>query len=130
MMVGMNEIVYHQNAMTTAIRQVELGFIEFFKRVDVIYLVVGLMSSNAGIIIVFLSLVEYLCRLLPKVKRIAITLCVGIVIFILRLIVLEINNFNKIFDKYIIYFGLATAIFIPLLLFVIAKVKIYAHKKN
>lgn len=128
MMVGKNEIVHYQDAMITAIRQVELPFIEFLKRVDVIYLVVGLMGIHAGITIVYTSIVEYVCRIFSKVSRVIIVVCVGIAIFVLGTIASGINNFGKVFSELVIYFGLAAAAFIPILLFVIAKVKKHAGK--
>lgn len=128
MMVGINEIVHYQDAMVTAIRQVELPFIEFLKRVDVIYLVVGLMGIHAGIIIVYTSIVEYACRLFSRMSRTLIVICMGAIIFILGLIALGINNFGKVFNELVIYFGLAAAAFIPILLFIIAKVKKHAGK--
>lgn len=128
MMVGKNEIVHYQDAMLTAIRQAELPFIEFLKRLDVVYLVVGLLGVHAGITIAYTSVVEYVCKVFSKVSRVIIVICVGAAIFILALFTLGIDNFGKVFGEIIIYFGLVAAAFIPILLFVIAKVKKHAGK--
>jgi spore germination protein len=128
MMIGRNEIVHYQDAMIAAIRQVELPKIEFLKRVDVLHFVVDLMAIHAGIMIAYTSAVEYVCRVFSKVSRVIAVICVGSAIFILGLVALGINNFDKAFGEIIIYFGLVAAAFIPILLFVIAKVKKHAGK--
>ncbi len=128
MMIGRNEIVHYQDAEITAIRQVELPFIEFLRRIDIVYLIVGLMGLHAGITIVYTAIVEYVCRLFSRANRIIIVIGTGTIIFALGLIASDINSFGEIFKEYIIYFGLIAAAFIPILLLIIAKVKKHAGK--
>ncbi len=130
MMIGMNEIVHYNDALITALRQVELPFIEFLRRLDVLYLTVGFMGIFASIIIVYTAIVEYVCRVFPRMKRLLVVALVGLVIFLLGWIALDISRFGQMVSEVLTYAGLAAAAFIPILLFTIAKVKKRAGKAH
>jgi len=123
MMVGLDEIKYYEYPLFSAIRQIELEKIEFLKRLDVLYLTAGLMSVFAVVAVLYLAAVEYTVKLLPRVKRLVIVIGVGIAIFVGSIIGPGIDNFNEIITQYTSYTGLIAAGFIPIGLWVIAKVK-------
>jgi len=130
MMLGMNEIVHNNDPLIAAIRQVDLPFINFLERMDILYLTVGFMGIFAGKSIVYLAIVEFACRLFPRVKRAVIVIAAGAAIFLLDLLILDINSFGAFFNVFAIFIGTAAAIVIPVLLFVLAKVKKRAGKIN
>ena len=123
MMVGLHEIRYYEYPLLAAIRQIQLKNVEFLRRVDILYLTMGLMGIFAGESVVYLAIVEYGGRLLPRVSRAAIVICTGAVIFVLSLIGFGIENFDEIMSRYIKYAGLIAAGLIPIILWIIAKVR-------
>ena len=123
MMIGLHEIQYYEYALLPAIRQLNLEKIEFLKRVDMIYLTIGLMGIFAGMSVVYLAVVEYASRLLPRVKRAAIVIAAGVLIFGLSMIGFGIPDFKEIITGYISYTGLIAAGLIPAVLLIVAKVK-------
>ena len=74
-------------------------------------------------IIVFTAIVEFTCRLIPKVKRNIIVIVIGIIFLILCLLALNINNMKEVFESFAPYLVLTSSILIPTLLFIIAKIK-------
>ena len=83
MMVGFNEIVHYNYPLLVAIRQVELPYLKIFQRIDLLYLTVGFIGLFAGLSIVYLNIVEYICRMLPKVKRVLVVIAVGLAAFLI-----------------------------------------------
>jgi len=132
MMIGINEIVHYEDALITALRQIQLPQLDFLRRLDVIFIVIALMGMISGIMIVFTAIVEYLVKIFSRINRVLIIIGIGILIFGLSLIALNIKDFQKTFPKIIIYFGLVAAGVIPITLYSIAKVKKYVkiYQKN
>ncbi|MFZ7134042.1 MAG: GerAB/ArcD/ProY family transporter [Eubacteriales bacterium] len=120
MLLGINNTIALNDAFIEAIKIVELPVIE---RTDIFYLTFGLTSLFAGMIIVFTAILEYACRLIPKVKRHIIVITIGIVFFILCLFALNINNMRDVFESFAPYLVLTSTILIPTLLLIIAQVK-------
>lgn len=123
MMVGLNEIQYHEFAFLTALRQLELKQVEFLRRIDILYLTLGLMRIFAGVSIAYLAAVEYLCRLIPRANRILIVAVTGALIFLLALMGSRVPNLGDLFRIVMTYVGIFSAVLIPVGLWVIAKVK-------
>lgn len=123
MMVGIHEITYYQYPLINAIRQIVLHYIEFLRRVDIVYLTLGVMGVVAGISMVYLAIVEYLCRLFIRAARWLIVAIVGFAIYILSIASFAIFDFTTMVGQSITYAGLFAAGVIPLVLWVTAKVK-------
>jgi hypothetical protein len=102
--------------------------IEFLSRVDIFYLTFGFAGVVAGKSVVIIALVEYLSRILTKVKRIYIVIGVCILIFISSVVSSYIKDFEVTFSGIITWTGLIAALLIPLTLYIIAKVKRRAGK--
>lgn len=130
MMVGMDDIVNYTDSLIAAMRQVELPSIEFLSRIDIFYLTVGFAVSFVYIIIVYCAIVEYICKMFPKLSRLAIVVAVGVILFILGIFASGIDNLRKVFSLYAVYLIPAASIVIPVLLYIIAKVKKNARKTN
>jgi spore germination protein (amino acid permease) len=130
MMIGMNEIKSNNNALISAIRHIELPTLSFFERMDVFYLTVGFSGMYATKTIVILSATEYACKILPKVKRIIIVAAVMAVTLLLDILYYNVKGFDEFYKVFFLSAGNAAAIGIPLILFILAKVKGHAYKAN
>ncbi len=129
MMVGLNEIAHYNYPLITAIRLVELPFLRIFQRIDVLYLTVGFIGLFAGLSIVYLNIVEYICRILPKARRIYIVLAVGLAAFVVSQLIQVIKGIDETLINVITLSGILSAFLIPITLLIIAKVKKYANKE-
>lgn len=129
MTISMNELIHYNHPVIAAIRQIEIPNLDIFRRLDIVYLTIGFTGIFASIIAVYAADVEYVCRLLPQINRITIVIFIGVVIYVLALISLNIKNFNDIFTAIFTYIGLVSAVFIPSLLLIIAKVKKHEDKE-
>lgn len=120
MILGINNTIAFSDAFIEAIKIVELPVIE---RTDIFYLIFGLTSLFSGMIIVFTVILEFACRLIPRVKRHIIVIAIGIVFFTLCLFGLNINNPNDVFESFAPYLVLTSSILIPTLLLIIAQLR-------
>lgn len=128
MMLGMNEVVYHADALIEATRLIEFKSIEFLQRVDIIYMTLGLMGMFTAKSVAYMVLVEFCSRLLPRVKRVTHVVVCGIVIFAVSTVLHRFYNIEKLLVEIIAYSGILTSLIIPGLLLIIAKVKKNAGK--
>jgi Mn2+/Fe2+ NRAMP family transporter len=74
-------------------------------------------------IIVFAAVVEFSCKIVPKVKRHIVVIIIALIFFILSMFALEINNFEKITEAFSLYLVLISSFLIPITVFILAKVK-------
>ncbi len=118
--LGINNTILYNDSFIEAIKVVYVPIIE---RTDIFYLTVGLTSLFAGMIIVFLSVLEFSCRLVPRVKRTVVTPVIAAVLYTLCLPALSIRNITVKLDAYAPYFVAVSAILIPCFLMVIALVR-------
>jgi len=125
--LGINNTMTLNDAFIEAIRVVEIPVIE---RTDIFYLTFGLTSLFAGMIMVYAVVVDFACRLFPKVKRLAIVMAASGVFFILCLFALNIKNINDVFQSFAIYLALISGTLIPMLLFIVAKIKKRAQRRR
>ena len=128
MMIGINEIIHYQDATLTSIRLIQLPKIEFLKRLDAVYLTVGLMGIHAAIIVIYMVIVEFLTKIFLKLKRLFIVIGVGLLILLISILVLRIKDFLEIFGQSIIFFGIVALVLIPSILLIIALVKKYEKR--
>ena len=103
--------------------------IKIFERIDILFLTVGFLGSLAGTSFVYLNVVEYLCRMLPNVKRVLIVTAVGFCALLIGLLVQNIKDVDKLLVDILTYTGVFTAFIIPTVLLIIAKVKKHGNKK-
>ena len=122
-MLGLNEIAFHTYPLIDAVRLVQYPAIEFLQRVDVSYMTFGFIRIFIAEGIVYMALVEILCKMLPKVKRLVVVLGSGAVFAVLSVVCLGIQEIPEILKGALSYAGIAAAFVIPLVLYVIAKVK-------
>lgn len=128
MMLGSNEIVYHNDALIEAIRLVQYPTVEFLQRLDIFYLTFGFMGVSIVKSLVYTAVVEYFCRMFPKVKRIYPVIGIGVIIFVLSELSKDVRDLEAVLSGVISVAGLAAAAAIPGLLYIIARVKRHAGK--
>jgi len=128
MMNGMNEIQHENNSLISAIRQIQVPALSFFERLDLMYLTIGFSGLFAAKTVVMLAVMEYGCKLLPKVKRLYIALAVMLLVFMGDMFLFSLGHFGDFFEVFCRTAGVAAAFGIPLMLLIIAKVKGYGKK--
>lgn len=129
MMIGDHEILHYNYPLIAAIRQVQLSKLKVFQRIDLLYLTVGFIALLSGLSIFYLNIVEYLCRMLPKAKRLLVTAIVGFAAFLSVFVMKDTENILKTLTAAITLFGVFAAGVTPAALLIIAKVKNRAGKK-
>lgn len=120
MMLGLYNIQNYNYALIEAIKLVDNPVLERF---DILYLTVGFAGLIAGICAVYVALVEYTCKLFPKMNRKISVFLLGAIITALSMVGLGTKNSEQFFNSVIPVSGLVSAFFIPVLLLVIAKVR-------
>ena len=128
MMVGMNEVINENNSMISAIRQIELPFLDFFERLDILYLTAGFMGLFAAKTIVITAALEFACRLLPRVSRALVVAGISIAVFCIDLVLLQQNELGRLFEAFTLTAGNVAALVIPVALLILTKVKQHANK--
>ena len=126
--IGLNEIVYHTYPLIDAIRLVEYKAIEFFQRVDILYMTFGFVRTFIGKAVVYVAIVEYLCKILPKANRMVIVVSTGVVIYFASILTLGIKDISDILRVVLGYTGVMASFLIPVTLTIIAKVKKHGKK--
>lgn len=120
MILGINNARLLNDSFIEAIKITEAPVIE---RLDIFYLTFGLASLFSGMFIVFAAVVEFSCKIVPKVKRHIAVIIIAVIFFVLSMFCLEIYNFEKITETFSLYLVLISSFLIPITVFIIAKVK-------
>lgn len=120
MMLGREAAKNYNFALIEAIKMVENPIVERF---DILYLTVGFAGLVAGVSAVYLALVEYVVKLIPKLGRLIVVAVVGAVMIGLGVLVEPIHAISDLLEVVMRYTGLVSAFVIPLVLFMIMKVK-------
>ncbi len=126
MRLGLHEIVHYNDALIVAIRNMEVPFLDFFQRLDFLYLTVGFMGFFLGATIFYTAFIELLCKVFPKAKRVTIVIIVGVTSYLLSLLAIQGLEYSQFFEEVSVYMCLVTTFVIPALLLIISKVKRHA----
>jgi spore germination protein len=129
MMIAPYEIIHYNYPLVVAIRQVELPLLKVFQRIDLIYLTVGFIGLFSGLSIVYLNIVEYICRMLPRAKRSLVVTAVGAAAFLGEYLIQGIVDIKKTLQEIVTYSGILAAGLIPVVLIIITKAKKHGNKK-
>ena len=89
----------------------------------IFYLNIGLTSLYMGIIMVHLSSLEYVCRLLPRAKRVIITPVQAILFFGLCFAALRVSDLSGIMDRFMPYLIAVSSFAIPGVLLLVAAIR-------
>lgn len=120
MNLGINNTVLFNDSFIEAIKITETPVIE---RLDIFYLTFGLTSLFSGMIIIFCVVTEYACRIFRKVKRLYIVLAVFLVFLVLSIAAMNMIEIKKAIESFDFYLVPVSTILIPVLVFVLAKIK-------
>ncbi len=123
MKLGIHSIVNYRDALIVAIRDTSPRALEIVSRLDILYLTIGFGGLFVGISIVLLVIVEYICRMLPKVKRLIVVCAVGVTAYVATFIVSGIRGYEQFTVQTGTFLGLISTIGIPFVLLIIAAVK-------
>lgn len=123
--LGVEDTQNYQDALIVSIRRVDMAFLQFFKRLDVLFLVAWLFGVFSGVTLMKYAVTVYAEKLFPKVSRRWIVLCANIVVFILAILPQNYNQLIDIYGGIMQYAAILPAFVIPLVLLFIAKVKKY-----
>jgi Na+/proline symporter len=80
--------------------------------------------------VLYLVIVELLCKMLPKVKRIVIVVIVGAAVTLASVLTVELPKFIEALVTILSIGGIAAVFVIPLMLLLITKVKKNAQKNR
>lgn len=120
MILGLNNTMCFNDAFVEAIKIIDIPILE---RMDLFYLTFGLSSLFCGMILVFLAILEFACKIFPKVKRLLMTILIGVILFTLSVFGLKLQDPDKLFQSFGIYLLLTSSFGIPILLFVLSKIR-------
>lgn len=126
--VGVDDIVNYRDALIVAIRRVDVEFLQFLKRLDIVFIFAWLGAIFCTINILLYTLNEYICKILPHKNKLLPLTIVTALVYIAGLIPGDFNAASEILSFFTGYIGLITAVFIPLILLIVAKVKRYVGK--
>jgi Na+/proline symporter len=97
---------------------------------DIIYDTIGFMRVFVAKSILYLVIVELICKMLPKAKRIVVVVIVGAVVALASFFTIEMPNFIDTLVSILSISGIAAAFVIPLILLLVTKVKKNAEKNR
>jgi len=120
MILGINNTILLNDAFIEAIKITEAPVIE---RLDILYLTFGLSSLFCGMIIVFTAALEFACRIFSRVKRHIVVVAIGVILYILCLLALNIKDIEKLLEFFSFYLVIISSFLIPAAAFILAKVK-------
>lgn len=124
MKLGLNSIIHYKDALLFAIRDMNVPLLDFFKRLDVLFLTVGFIGFFMGISIVYTVLTELILKVFVKLKRVLVVVILAVSSYLLCLIANMIHaDFSKFVQNVGTFLGLTAAAVIPTILLIITKVK-------
>jgi spore germination protein (amino acid permease) len=129
-MIGLDEIKHYNYPLVDAIRLVEYKKIEFFQRVDITYQTIGFIRVFVAKGIIYMAVVEYLCKIFSKAKRLVIVIITGFLLYTTDIIALGIPDIRAKLFMIRTYYAYAVCFIIPLALLMMAKVKKNGKKND
>ncbi|WFD09195.1 GerAB/ArcD/ProY family transporter [Tepidibacter hydrothermalis] len=125
--MGVDGIVHYKDALFATIRRVDIKSLQFLERIDGIFLTIWIMGMFCTASIEAYGSVFLMSKWFKDIHFNLLAFIVIILAFIVGQIPKTIDDVEKIMD-YISYCTLITAGFIPMILFLITKVKKYDKK--
>jgi len=123
MKLGINDIVNYNDSLIVAIRDLSLPFLDFFERIDILFLTIGFLGFYLGISVVFTALTEFLCSMFPRAKRTVVVIALGAAVFALCLAAQAAQGFTEAVVSVGTYLGIAACLVLPLALKIAARAK-------
>ncbi|GAA0177547.1 GerAB/ArcD/ProY family transporter [Clostridium sediminicola] len=117
-----DSIIYYQDALFATIRRIDIESLEFLERLDGIFLIIWIMSIFCTLTLEAYGSILLLSKFLKKINFNLISALVFAMSFFIALVPKTIDTAQKILD-YVGYTSIITAGLIPLILYIITKVK-------
>lgn len=119
--------IFYKDALLTAIRRIEIRSLQFLRRLDGIFIIVWLMAVFTTVTIWAYGTVFFVRKYCKKIHINILAFIVIVISFIMSRIPQTVEQAEKIY-QYTGYLGFVAAGIIPLILFVITKIKKYKQK--
>ncbi|WML37526.1 GerAB/ArcD/ProY family transporter [Clostridium sp. OS1-26] len=125
--VGVDAVIHYRTALLDIVRGVDIYYLEFFRRLDGIYIIYWSMNIFCATCLWGYGTITFTSKILKNIKYNYILVGITLIAFIAAQIPKTKEGVEEII-KYNAYLGSITAIIIPIILFVITKVKKYDKK--
>lgn len=125
--VGVDSVVHYEIALLDIIRGTDIYYLEFFRRLDGIYIIYWSMNIVCAMCLWGYGAITFTSKIVKKIKYKYIVTSIVIISFITAQIPKTKDQIELII-KYNSYFGAIATIIIPITLLIITKVKKYDKK--
>jgi spore germination protein len=120
--MGVDGIVYYEDALFATIRRIDIKSLEFLERIDGIFIVLWLMAIFCTITLGAYGSIFMISKLCKNIKFELLAFVVITIGFIVSQVPRSIDDVRIILE-YLAYLGLVTSGLIPIILLVVTKVK-------
>jgi len=118
--LGINNTALYNDALIEAIKLVQIPVLE---RADLFYLTIGLSSLFAGMIMIYVALLEHMERLFPKLGRMMLVVIASVLLYGISMLIMNVDNIGDILDRILMIPLLISGFIIPSVLLIAASVK-------
>lgn len=123
MVLGIDDLTSYNFPNISAIRRIELPILQFFKRLDLVFINVWIFSIFCSLSFVVFTTVQYLSKIFTKAKYNLILCIVCIGAFVMGIPFKNAEQLSSVWLGWTTYLGLIPGFIIPLILLITAKVK-------
>ncbi|WP_066826848.1 GerAB/ArcD/ProY family transporter [Clostridium tepidiprofundi] len=124
-LMGVDDVIHYKDVLFVAIRRVDIQPLQFLRRMDGIFISAWIMVIICSVMLFSYGAILFVDKLFNKIKYNIIVFVVFVLSFVFSQIPKTIAQIEKIIDM-LSYLGVVTVLIIPLILFIITKVKRYA----
>ncbi|MBZ9686750.1 spore germination protein [Clostridium estertheticum] len=125
--LGVDSIIYYNDALLATIRRINIEFLEFLSRLDGFFIAAWIMAIFNSILINAYATVFLLSKWFKKISFNKLAFIVIVIGFFTSLLPKTLEDVQKII-KFTGYLSIFTVLVIPLILVIITKVKKYDKK--
>lgn len=125
--IGAEDLVHYYDAMIISAKRMDVHFLEFFRKIDGIVLATWIMALFTTISILSYGLIFFIKKLFKINNTFKLSTVIIILTFIISQLPPKTEDVRKILS-YTSYLGLFCSFIIPLILFIVTKVKKYDKK--
>ncbi len=118
--LGVNNTMSLNDSFMEAMRMLDFPL---FERMDIFFLIPYFVLTFHTYLLIFTGIIEYVCKIFPKVKRQIISALVGLISFLIFLFTANIKNIEKIYEMLLPFLVIIACILIPAIVFISAKIK-------
>lgn len=128
-LMGIDEVFNYTDVLIVAIRRLDVRSLQFLQRLDSLFVVAWFMSSFCTSSIYGYGTLYCLEKFFPKTRKHLLLIILGIITFIIAIIPGSHKEASDALLKVDLFLGLFVAILMPLIFFIMVKVKKKCIKK-